>query len=171
MTQYKASYPASVYLPTLDQLYQKWMALASGQPAPDFYGVTPTGDTLRLTSLRGKVVYVDVWATWCAPCRAEFPQAKQLQQQFSTNPGVVFLYVSIDQNQVAWKKLLQEDRQLTGIHINQLSMEQPGSLWKPYLLTGIPRYILIDQKGLIVQANADHPSSGKVAAAIQQLLP
>ncbi|AUD02138.1 TlpA family protein disulfide reductase [Spirosoma pollinicola] len=104
------------------------------------------------------------------PCRAEFPQAKQLQQQFSSTSGVVFLYVSIDQNQVAWKKLLQDDTHPTGVHINQASVEQAGSLWKPYLLMGIPRYILIDQKGRIVQANADHPSSGKVAAAIQKLL-
>ncbi|QMW04851.1 TlpA family protein disulfide reductase [Spirosoma foliorum] len=170
ITQYKASFPNSFYLSTLAQLYQKWSALASGQPAPDFYGVTPRGDTLALSSLKGKVVYVDVWATWCMPCRAEFPQANQLQQQFSSTPGVVFLYVSIDQNQVAWKKLLQDDTHLTGIHINQASVEQAGSLWKPYLLISIPRYILIDQKGRIVQANADRPSSGKVAAAIQELM-
>lgn len=171
ITQYKASFPHSFYLPTLAKLYQKWSTLASGKPAPDFYGVTPRGDTLTLNSLKGKVVYVDVWATWCVPCRAEFPQASQLQQQFSSNPGVVFLYVSVDQNQAAWKKVLQDDAHLGGIHINQASVEQAGSLWKPYLLSSIPRYMLIDQKGLIVQANADRPSSGRVAAAIQQLLP
>lgn len=135
-----------------------------------FLCLTPKGDTLALSSLKGKVVYVDVWATWCAPCRAEFPQAKHLQQQFSGDPKVVFLYVSVDQNQAAWKKLLQGDAHLAGIHINQASAEQPGSLWKPYLLRDIPRYILIDQKGRIVKAKADRPSSGKVAAAIQELL-
>ncbi|MFD2933801.1 TlpA family protein disulfide reductase [Spirosoma flavum] len=168
--RYKTSFPHSVYFPTLAQLYHKWSTLAPGQPAPDFYGVTPMGDTLALSSLKGKVVYVDVWATWCGPCRAEFPQAKQLQQQFSADSAVVFLYVSIDQNQAAWKKLLQEDPQFEGVHINQVSTEQAGSLWKPYLLSGIPRYLLIDQQGRIVQANADRPSSGKVAEAIQKLL-
>jgi thiol-disulfide isomerase/thioredoxin len=170
LARYKISFPQSTYFPTLANLYQKWSSLASGQPAPDFYGVTPGGDTLSLRSLKGKVVYVDVWATWCVPCRAEFPQAKQVQQQFLTTPGVVFLFVSVDQNQTAWKKLLQADPHLRGIHINQASSEQPGSLWKPYLMRGIPRYILIDQQGRIIQANADQPSSGKVVAAIQKLL-
>ena len=168
--RYKDQFPQSVYLSGISQLYNKWLRLSPGQPAPDFFGVTPKGDTLALSSLRGKVVYVDVWATWCAPCRAEFPQSKALQAQFASNPNMVFLYVSVDQDQAAWKRLLLEDQPVGGIHINQASDSQAGSLWKPYLLTGIPRYMLIDQNGLLVNVNADRPTSGKLTSVFEKLL-
>ncbi|MBD2756324.1 TlpA family protein disulfide reductase [Spirosoma validum] len=68
-----------LYAPTIQQKYTKWQALAPGQVAPNFTGVTPDGQSVSLSDLKGKIVYVDVWATWCMPCREEFPAAKQLQ--------------------------------------------------------------------------------------------
>ena len=160
----------AAYDPAIAQKYAQWVALGPGKPAPDFSGTTPEGKALALSNLRGKVVYVDTWATWCVPCREEFPQAKQLQSHFADNDKVTFLYVSIDRNQDAWKKLLESDPDFKGMHMNLPPGESFDTFWKAYQLSGIPRYLLIDQDGKLVSANAARPSSGKVEADIQRLL-
>ncbi|MVM35719.1 redoxin family protein [Spirosoma sp. HMF4905] len=158
------------YASVIQEKYDSWLALAPGKAAPNFSGLSPEGKPLLLTDLKGKVVYVDVWATWCVPCREEFPQAKQLQARFADNNQVAFLYVSIDRNQEAWKKMLAGDPDFKGVHMNQPPGEQFESFGKAYQLGSIPRYMLIDQTGNLVNVNADRPSSGKVGEAIQQLL-
>ena len=160
----------SLYEPVISQNYAKWQALLPGQTAPTFSGITPTGAVLSLTSLRGKVVYVDVWATWCVPCREEFPESKQLQKRFTNNSKVTFLYVSIDRDVAAWQKFLATDPDFKGIHINQPPGQHFDSLWSVYQLTSIPRYMLIDQAGKLVDVNASRPSSGKIAGEIEKLL-
>jgi hypothetical protein len=64
--------------------------LGPGKPATDVTGLTTDGKKVSLSSLKGKVVYVDVWATWCAPCRAEFPDSKKLVKEFEGNDQVEF---------------------------------------------------------------------------------
>lgn len=159
-----------IYEPTIRQQYAKWQALLPGQPAPDFSGFTPTGNVLSLTNLKGKVVYVDVWATWCVPCRDELPKAKQLQKRFTDTSRVAFLYVSIDRDTAAWHKFLENDAEFNGVHINQPPGEHFNSLWGAYQLSGIPRYMLIDQAGKIVDVNAARPSSSTIASEIDRLL-
>ena len=83
---------------------------------------------------------------------------------------VVFLYVSVDKDQAAWQKVLASDADFKGIHINLPPGERLDSLWQGYQLSGIPRYILIDQAGKLVDVNAAHPSSGNVADEIERLL-
>lgn len=160
----------SAYEPIISQSYSKWQALLPGRTAPNFSGITPKGDVLSLNSLKGKVVYVDVWATWCGPCREEFPDAKQLQKRFVDNNQVAFVYVSIDRDQAAWHKFLANDADFKGVHINQPPGEHFDSLWKAYQLSSIPRYMLIDQAGKLVDVNAARPSSGKIADEIERLL-
>ena len=97
-------------------------------------------------------------------------EIKKLQKKFEDNDNVVFLYVSVDKNQEAWKKMLQEDLDFKGTHI--IEIEGNGtSIWESYQIWGIPRYMLIDEKGVIVNANAPLPSSGEVAGEIEKLLP
>jgi thiol-disulfide isomerase/thioredoxin len=111
-------------------------------------------------------VYIDVWATWCGPCREEFPESKKLVKEFEGNNDVVFLYVSLDENVDAWKKMLKDGTVPPGSHINQQS-DSPGSLWAKYLLWGIPRYIMVNKDGTMLKAHAPRPSSGKVASEIR----
>lgn len=114
-------------------------------------------------------MYIDVWATWCGPCIAEFPKSKQLQKKFQNNSKVEFLYVSVDKNKEAWKKMLADDMNFKGIHIIQI--EGHGeSIWESYQISGIPRYILIDQNGDIVSSDAARPSSGEIEKEINDLL-
>ena len=168
-SNFKKEYPTSAYVAPLEAQYDKWLAIAPGRPAPDFTGATPEGKKLSLSDLKGKVVYIDVWATWCAPCLQEFPHSEKLQQQFEDNNQVVFLYVSVDSDQEKWRKMVA-DKKLGGMHMINSPEEEDTSLWKAYLISGIPRYILIDQAGKIVHAEASRPSSGQVQGEIQELL-
>jgi thiol-disulfide isomerase/thioredoxin len=158
-----------VYKKAIDKSFAKWEAIGPGKPAPDFTGTTSNGKKVSLSSLKGKVVYVDVWATWCVPCREEFPDSKKLVKQFEGNDQVVFLYVSVDRNVSAWKKLLKDNSIPAGNHIN-VQTDQPGSLWEKYHLWGIPRYILINSDGTMLETHTPRPSSGKAAERIKSHL-
>lgn len=117
------------------------------------------GDSVTLDDYKGKVVYLDVWASWCGPCIGEIPHSKQLHERFTKKQleKVVFLYVSIDDSDTNWKNALQK-HQLPG---NQ-GWSKGG--WRSRIvqyfgIQSIPRYILIDKKGNVADLNAKRPSS------------
>ena len=170
-TDFKQSYSSSDLTAHLETQYQRWLVLSPGRPAPPIIGTTPEGKPLSLSDLKGKVVYIDVWATWCGPCLKEFPHSRKLQQQFKNNDQVAFLYVSVDrvEQQERWKKMIG-DQELQGVHIIDLPKDEDASVRKAYQINGIPRYILIDQAGNMVDAEADRPSSGKIEAEINRLI-
>ena len=163
---FKKIYPTSHYLSSIQKRAAKWLEISPGKIAPDFTGTTIDGKPLSLIDLRGKIVYIDVWATWCGPCREEFPFSKKLQKLFESNDDVVFLYVSIDKDEEAWKKMVLADKSFNGTHI----IQQDGQIGESYLIRGVPRYILIDSEGKIVKPEAPRPSSGKVENEIHELL-
>jgi thiol-disulfide isomerase/thioredoxin len=147
----------------------RWEKLGPGKPAPEFAGLAPDGRKISLSDLRGKVVYVDIWATWCGPCIGEFPDSKKVQSGFKGNDKVAFLYVSVDRDTLAWRKMVAGDKVPKGIHIINGS-DSPNSVWNQYHVWGIPRYLLIDAAGRMVATHAVRPSSGKVTAELQKLL-
>lgn len=166
---FQEMYPSSRYTSTLQSRHDKWLALSPGKRAPVIRGKTPLGLLDSTTSLLGKIIYVDVWATWCGPCIAEFPHAKKLAERFSGTDRVVFVYVSVDRDVNAWREMVKERFSGSGWHINQSGDINP-SIGESYMINGIPRYILIDQKGAVVESNAERPSSPKITAQIDSLL-
>ncbi|GAB4040503.1 hypothetical protein GCM10028809_64960 [Spirosoma gilvum] len=123
-----------------------------------FSFVNQAGEPVTLDDFKGKVVYLDVWASWCGPCRAEFPFSKQLQERLTKKQKdqIVFLYISIDDTEDVWKRAL---------NTLQLQGEQGLSTggWKSrtvqyFGIQSIPRYILINKKGQVVDENAKRPS-------------
>jgi thiol-disulfide isomerase/thioredoxin len=118
---------------------------------------------------KGKVVYVDFWASWCPPCRGEMPHSKNLHEQFKGNKDVVFLYITFDRTEEAWKNGI-EKMDIKGHHWYP-SQTQQYDINAKFQVTGIPRYMLVDKKGNVVNDNAPRPSSGDViATSIKALL-
>ena len=95
------------------------------------------------TKSKGKVVYVDIWATWCGPCRAEFPYSKKLHDEFSDK--VEFVYMCIDSEEFAYKNTLKKI-QIPGVHYF-FDSEQSLAIHEKLKFEGVPFYILIDQNG------------------------
>lgn len=108
----------TLYAPAVTKKYIQWQALSAGKKAPEFSGVTANGNAFSLSGLKNQIVYIDVWATWCGPCIQEMPASKVLQKWFEGNGKVVFLYVSIDSDQQAWKQYLAKNTNFKGEHIN-----------------------------------------------------
>lgn len=156
------------YLKALKEKYNKYDAISEGKPAPDIVGYTPDGKKISLFDYKGKVVYIDVWSTSCGPCIEELPKTRMIENKYKDNDQVVFMYVSVDQNKDKWKNLLKKDKNLKGIQINDVQDDK--SISNSYLIGSIPRYILIDASGKIVNAYAPRPSSGKVEGLIDQAL-
>lgn len=144
----------------------------NSSPAAQFKARDLEGNEVSLESFKGKVVYVDFWASWCGPCRQQFPFAKELHHKFSAKDlkKIVFLYISIDDGEERWKGAIKQ-MDIQGFHL--LS---PGG-WsaeacKVFGISSIPRYMLVDKNGNIVEANAPRPSSeeiyGKIAGLLKQ---
>jgi thiol-disulfide isomerase/thioredoxin len=166
--EFKLEFEGSSYATALQKRYDEYAAILPGNIAPDFNGRTLEGKLISLKDLQGKVVYVDVWATWCGPCVEQIPYAKKLHRAFK-NDKVVFLNVSFDQSQEAWKKMLGKEKDWFGTHII-LDKLQRESLSRNYKVIGIPKYFLIDQKGKIVSGDASRPSSKSIKEEIASLL-
>ncbi|MBL7892583.1 MAG: TlpA family protein disulfide reductase [Bacteroidia bacterium] len=128
------------------------------------------GKEVSLSDFKGKVVYVDFWASWCGPCRQQFPFSKELHEKLSDKQKkeVVFLYISIDDNEDAWKNAVKQ-LQLTGEQaLSPGGWNSPAA--KQFQISSIPRYMLIDKKGNIVNPNASRPSDENTLQDILDLL-
>ena len=139
-----------------------------GQPAIDFKGVRPDGSTLSLSDLRGKVVVVDVWATWCAPCIRMIPYFKKLEKELES-PDLAFLSVCVGvwvENE-RWEKLIKE-HQLSGNLIFIDSWTKGFAV--DYHVTGVPRFMIIDREGRMVSFAAPAPTHPELKEMILKTL-
>jgi thiol-disulfide isomerase/thioredoxin len=161
--------PVADYQQVLREDVARWEKIGPGKPAPAFSGLTPDGKQLALSDLRGKVVYVDIWATWCGPCIEAFQDSRKVQAEFKGDDRIAFLYVSVDRDTLAWKKMVATRKVPAGIHILAES-DSPESIWQRYNLRGIPRYVLIDERGRMVAAHAAHPASGDTQEELRKTL-
>lgn len=135
---------------------------APGRPSPDFKGTALDGKTVSLADLRGKYVYIDLWATWCGPCRMEFPHLRKLEAALSGR-NIVFLGLSVDKDVAAWRKVAPT---LGG---TQAHIGPDSDFLKSYRVDGIPRFILLDPKGRIVNADMTRPSASGTLETLEKL--
>lgn len=144
----------------LDKKYKRFSHLAAGAMAKDFALADTSGKTISLSSLKGKVVYIDFWASWCGPCRKEMPHSRALMEKLKDEP-VTFLFVSIDEKPDAWRKAMAQEK-LPGIHLlDNRGWSSP--ILGDYNFHSIPHYVLIDKDGKMVSPDAERPSGGAYA--------
>jgi len=142
----------------ITESYNKLKTVAKGQPSPKFIDYENyAGGTMSLDDLKGKYVYVDVWATWCGPCKAEIPYLKEVEKKYH-DKNIEFVSISVDRPKAydAWRKMVT-DEALGGIQLYADNAFQSDFV-QSYLIKGIPRFILIDPNGNIVSSNAPRPS-------------
>ncbi|NNF85773.1 MAG: redoxin domain-containing protein [Winogradskyella sp.] len=157
-------------------------ALPVGSPSPEFTNYTNVnGGTTSLSDLRGKYLYIDIWATWCQPCLAEIPSLKLLESEFQDR-NIEFVSISIDDGRgyraanddlalaastEGWKKMIV-NKQLGGV---QLLADEgwESDFIRNYKINGIPRFIIIDPNGHIVSPDALRPSNEKLIPFLKGL--
>jgi thiol-disulfide isomerase/thioredoxin len=168
-TDYLKMAKDTAYIKDIQTLYTNLKLIAPGSSSPDFTYPGTDGKTLTLSSLKGKYVYIDVWATWCGPCRGEIPSLKQVENKYK-NMNITFVGLSIDKKTDTdkWKKFVL-DNDLEGKQIIA-DNEWSSDFTKKYNVTSIPRFILIDPNGNIVSSNADRPSNPALQALLDKLL-
>lgn len=130
-------------------------AFIIGGTAPDFAQKTPEGTDLKLSDLRGKVVLVDFWASWCGPCRRENPNVVRMYNQYK-DKGFEILGVSLDNNKDRWLQAIQQDG-LTWKHVSDLKHWQNEAA-QLYGVRGIPHTVLLDAEGKIIARNLRGPA-------------
>ena len=152
-----------------ESMHELAVKFATGAPSPKFVNYENyKGGTNSLDDYKGKYVYLDIWATWCGPCKAEIPFLKELEKDFHGR-NIEFISISVDKPQAyeKWRKMV-EDESLTGVQLfadNNFESE----FIRAYGINAIPRFILLDPYGNIVSANAKRPSNPTIREYFNEL--
>jgi thiol-disulfide isomerase/thioredoxin len=143
--------------------------LGKGKNSPKFMAYeNNAGGKTSLDDLKGKYVYIDVWATWCGPCLAEIPYLKEVEKAYH-GKNIEFVSLSIDEpkDYDKWKTMIKE-KELGGIQLLADKAWQ-SEFVKNYRISGIPRFILIDPKGNIITPDAPRPSKKELKELFKSL--
>lgn len=152
-----------------EAMHETLTRLGKGKASPMFANYENfKGGKTSLADLKGKYVYIDVWATWCAPCKAEIPALKALEKEFM-GKNIQFVSISVDKPEAheTWKKMVA-DEQLSGIQL-YADNNFESQFILDYGINAIPRFILIDGAGNIVDADAPRPSDPKIKELFTEL--
>ena len=133
---------------------------------PDITLERADGSTLQLSSLFGKTLYLDFWATWCPPCCEEIPHLETLSKQFTDNQDIRIISISVDQDRDAWVKKIANDKPAWEQY--RIISEDADVFFSAIELKTIPRFIIVGPDGSIINADAPRPSDDSCAATILQ---
>lgn len=143
--------------------------LASLTVCPDVTLHTPDGQSLLLSSLFDKVLYIDFWASWCIPCRKEGPALDKLASKYRDNDNIAFISISTDFGEKNWHKALEEDKPWWPQYM--LPSDSTREFQKALNINTIPRFVLLGRGGKILESDAPRPSDeNKVTEVIDAAL-
>jgi Thiol-disulfide isomerase and thioredoxins len=146
------------FIEILTSEIEKLSALEMGKPAIDFVINDIGGKETTLSTYKGKLIYIDFWASWCGPCKREFPHFVELKKKYK---NVAFLSVSIDERREAWLKFM-EHKQESDVLQYHASREKALNELIAWRISLIPRFILIDKNFNIIDAYAPRPSDKEI---------
>jgi len=165
----------NLFISYINKSYKKAHAdlvrLAKGTPSPKFVNYeNNAGGTSSLDDFKGKYVYIDLWATWCGPCKKEIPYLKELEEKFHKK-NIVFVSISLDKKSAydTWKNMIK-DKKMGGVQLIA-DKDFTSDFVKDYGVSAIPRFVLLDTDGQIIDADAQRPSNPKLEELLNYLLP
>ena len=136
-----------------NSLYAEGSSVAKGSKAHGFKYLDINGKEVSLDDFKGRYVYIDIWATWCAPCREELPHLQTLEEAFQ-GTNICFVSISTDQDKAKWEQTVKDEK-MGGIQLHTGGDEE---FLNAFRVKGIPRFILINPEGRIDNANMTRPS-------------
>lgn len=143
----KEKYPDNKFVQAFNKNINKKGLTEKGKKAPEINLPTPNGENMKLSDLKGKVVLIDFWASWCGPCRKENPKMVKIYQKYKDDDFTIF-GVSLDKKRKDWINAIEEDN-LTWPHVSDLKGFKSEAAQK-YSVDAIPHTVLIDKKGRII---------------------
>ncbi|MCQ0110557.1 TlpA disulfide reductase family protein [Zhouia amylolytica] len=163
--QYLTSEKSKAYL--LE--YEKVLHKEVGQPGFEFTYHDIEGNPVSFSDFRGKYVYIDVWATWCGPCKKEIPFLKEIEHDYK-DKDIVFMSISVDaiKDKQKWKDFVKNES-LGGVQLMADKAFKSG-IAQNYEINAIPRFLLFDKEGKIISTNASRPSNPLLRKQLDRLL-
>lgn len=136
--------------------YYEYVKLSVKQKAPKIRMVDKDGNKYTLDNFEGQYVYIDVWASWCLPCRKEAPLFKELKEKYNSK-NIAFVSISIDAKKDAWMDFLK----LKDSYENQFLVDEIQPFLDAFMIKTIPHFLIIDNEGNLIDNNASRPSEYK----------
>ncbi|PRZ28153.1 TlpA family protein disulfide reductase [Flavobacterium granuli] len=143
--------------------------LGAGMPSPEFNNyINYKGGKTSLKDLRGSYVFIDVWATWCGPCKYEMPFIGKVEKEFH-GKNIKFVSISVDRlkDEQKWRDMIKAQG-LSGIQL-LADKEIDSKFIASYYIQGIPRFILLDKEGKIINADTPRPSEPELTELLKSL--
>ena len=135
-----------------------------GDSMPAFPLHSTVNGTVNSEDLKGKVVLINIFATWCGPCQREIPHLQKLEEKYH-GKDIYLVSISCDNTKKAW-----ENRVRAGLKGIQLHFVNGDTFMNDYMIKGIPRFILLDKEGKMISVDMSRPSDPKTIAKLDELL-
>ena len=158
------------YIQLISKTSDSFFSSQKGVIGFNFSATKTNGSKMNLSDLTGKVIVIDVWATWCSPCVSQRPAMLELAKKYQNNPDIAVIMLSVDSSIERWKEYVSR----TNIGNYGLDLNIPDGMsaefGEKYCIKSIPRYIIINRQGQIVNANSPEPSPALEQLIEQELL-